>query len=242
MHYWYSNIPGSHLNTNQEKLMAEKKPLVMVAKDARDAAKKLNEYVEKGGYKFDFGISTEYVVTVSKNSDGSKKEEKEKRFRFTGFVHTYVGQELDSLNLVRADLKKIKKEREEMNRTLNVMNKSAFAPISIFLLIIAIVTLTFGILTLSHILPLPKEQIGIAIFLVIFGTLALAGSILLAVFRWKKKRELNAIRGKIEKDDMELQARETELDNKVPQWYKDALWKAEGNFIKNASQRFELKP
>ena len=40
---------------------------------------------------------------------------------------------------------------------------------------------------------------------------------------------------------MELQARETELDNKVPQWYKDALWTAEGNVVKNASQRHELK-
>lgn len=219
----------------------EKKPLAMVAKDAKDAAYKLNEYVEKGGFKFDFGISTEYVVTVSKNSDGSKKETKEKRYRFTGFVDTYVGNELDSLNLVRGDMKKLKKEREEMNRTLNIMNKSAFAPISILLLCIAIFTLTFGILTLAGILPLPPEQIGIAIALVIIGSLSLAGSILLAVFRGKKKKELLSREGEINRADQDLQVREAQLDAQIPQWYKDALWSYEGNAIKNATQRHTLK-
>ena len=219
----------------------EKKPLVMVAKDSYDAAKKLNEYVEKGGFKFDFGISTEYAITVTKNSDGTKNETKEKRFRFTGFVDTYVGKELDSLNLVRADMQKLKKEREEMNRTLNVLNKSAFAPISIFLLIVGILTFAFGFLTLIKVLPLPPEQIGIAVVLTIVGVLALAGSILLAIFRSKKKKALQARRGEIERNDQNLQAREAELDSRVPQWYKDALWSAEGKVIKNASQRHELK-
>ena len=219
----------------------EKKPLVMVAKDSRDAAKKLNEYVEKGGFKFDFGISTEYAITVTKNSDGTKSETKEKRFRFTGFVHTYVGKELDSLNLVRADMQKLKKEREEMNRTLNLLNKSAFAPISIFLLIVGLITFAFGFLTLIKVLPLPKEQIGIAVVLTIVGVLALTGSILLAVFRSKKKKALQAKRGEIERNDQNLQAREAELDSRVPQWYKDALWRAEGNYIRNATQKFELK-
>ena len=219
----------------------EKKPLVMVAKDSYDAAKKLNEYVEKGGFKFDFGISTEYAITVTKNSDGTKSETKEKRFRFTGFVDTYVGKELDSLNLVRADMQKLKKEREEMNRTLNVLNKSAFAPISIFLLIVGIITFAFGFLTLIKVLPLPPEQIGIAVVLTIVGILALAGSILLAIFRGKKKKALQARRGEIERNDQNLQAREAELDSRVPQWYKDALWRAEGNYIRNATQKFELK-
>ena len=219
----------------------EKKPLVMVAKDARDAARQLNEYVEKGGFNFDFGISTEYVVTVSKNSDGSRKEEKEKRFRFTGFVDTYVGSELDSLHAVREDLEKVKKERAEMNRTLNIMYKSAFAPISIFLLIIATILLAFGILTLSKVLPLPSEQIGIAIALVIVGTLSLAGSILLAVFRGKKKKALLERKDDILKEDQELKAKEQEIDARVPQWYKNALWTAEGYYIKNATQRYELK-
>ena len=116
----------------------EKKPLVMVAKDAKDAASKLNEYVEKGAYEFDFGISQEYSITVTKRSDGSKSEVKEKRYRFTGMMNMYVGDELDSLNAVRGDLENAKKERAEMNRTLNIMNKSAFAPISILLLGIAI--------------------------------------------------------------------------------------------------------
>ena len=218
----------------------EKKPLVMVAKDARDAAKKLNEYVEKGGFNFDFGISEEYVYTVSKNSDGSKNEEKEKRYRFTGFVDTYVGDELNSLLEVREDLEKIKKERAEMNRTLKIMNKSPFAPISIFLLIVALITLTFGVLTLAKILPLPEEQIFIAVILTVVGALCLGGSILLAVLRGKKKRELLNNKEEVLKQDQDLKAREQEIDLRVPQWYKDALWTYEGNTIRNRTQRYTL--
>ena len=219
----------------------EKKPLVMVVKDAREAAKRLNEIVEKGGYNFEFGISTEYVVTVSKNSDGTKKEEKEKRFRFTGFVDTFVGEELNSLNAVREELKAVKKEREEMNRTLNIMNKSAFAPISIFLLFIALFTLTFGILTLANILPLPAGQIPIAIVLTIVGALALGGSIALFILRLRKKKALLANEGEILRKDEELKNKENEIDARVPQWYKDALWHAEGNQLINSSQRHILK-
>ena len=212
----------------------EKKPLTMVAKDARDAANKLNEYVEKGGFNFDFGISEEYSITVTKNSDGTTKEEKEKRYRFTGFVDTYMGDELKPLLDVKEDLENIKKERAEMNRTLNVMNKSAFAPISILLLGIAVFTLVFGILTLAGILPLPEEQKGIAIALVIVGALALAGSITLFILRLNKKDEILA-------QDQELTSREQEIDKRVPQWYKDALWTAEGNVVKNVNQSHTLK-
>ena len=219
----------------------EKKPLVMVAKNANDAAKKLNEYVEKGGFKFDFGISQEYVITVTKNSDGTKKEEKERVYRFTGFVDTYMGDELNSLKEVREDLENVKKERAEMNRTLNIMNKSAFAPISILLLGIAVVTLVLGILTLAKVLPLPPEQIGIAIALTIVGVLALAGSIVLAVFRGKKKKALLEKKDEILKQDEELKEKENSINSRVPQWYKDALWTAEGNVVKNATQRHELK-
>ena len=219
----------------------EKKPLTMVAKDARDAAKKLNEYVEKGGFNFDFGISEEYSITVSKNSDGSTKEEKEKRYRFTGFVDTYMGDELKPLLDVRQDLENVKKEREEMNRTLNVMNKSAFAPISILLLGVAVITLVFGILTLAGILPLPPEQVGIAIALVIVGALALAGSITLFIFRLKKKKALLAKKDEILAQDQDLQNKEKEIDKRVPQWYKDALWTAEGNVVKNVNQKHVLK-
>lgn len=219
----------------------EKKPLTMVVKDAKDAAKKLNEYVEKGAFKFDFGISEEYVVTVRKNSDGSTSEEKEKRYRFTGFVDTYVGDELKPLLDVREDLEKAKKERAEMNRILNIMNKPAFAPISILLLGVAVVTLLLGILTLVGALPLPKEQIGISIALVIVGALALAGSIVLAVFRNKKKQALLANKDEILSNNQKLETKEKEIDKKVPQWYKDALWSAEGNMVKNASQSHVLK-
>ena len=219
----------------------EKKPLNIVVKDARDGVRELNEYVEKGAFKFDFGVNKEYVITVTKNSDGTKKEEKEPRYRLVGFMDMYAGKELDSLNLVREDMKKMKKERAEMNKTLNVMKKSAFAPISILLMGISVFTLVFGILTLAGVLPLPPEQIGIAVVLVIVGVLALAGSIVLAVFRGKKKRELLQREGQIISQDQELQAREAELDSRVPQWYKDVLWSYEGNVIKNASQRLTLK-
>ena len=219
----------------------EKKPLTMVAKDAQDAAKKLNEYVEKGAFNFDFGISQEYSVTVTKKSDGSTVEEKERRYRFTGFVDTYVGDELNSLKDVREDLEKVKKERAEMNRTLNIMNKSAFAPVSILLLCVAVFTLVFGILTLAKVLPLPPEQIGIAIALTVVGVLALAGSIVLAVFRSKKKQALLAKKDEILKQDQDLKEKEQDIDSRVPQWYKDALWYAEGNVVKNKSQRHELK-
>lgn len=218
----------------------EKKPLTFVAKDAKDAAKQLNEYVEKGGFKFDFGISEKYSITVTKKSDGTTEEEKEKRYRFTGFVDTYVGDELNSLNEVREDLRKVKSERTEMNRTLNLMNKPAFAPISILLSAVAVVTLLLGLLTLSGILPLPKEQIGIAVALVIVGALSLAGSIVLAVLRSKKKAALLEKKDEILSQDRDLQNKEAAVDKRVPQWYKDALWTVEGKAIKNASQRYEL--
>ena len=219
----------------------EKKPLVMVAKNAEDAAKKLNEYVEEGAAEFDFGISEEYSITVTKNSDGTKKEEKEKRYRFTGFMNYQTGKELEDLNEVRDDLRKVKKEREEMNRTLKIMNKSAFAPISIFLLIVAIITLALGILTLANVLPLPAGQLGIAITLTVVGALALSGSIVLAVLRSKKKKALLANKEEILKQDQDLKNKEQEIDKRVPQWYKDALWSVEGCAIKNATQRYELK-
>ena len=219
----------------------EKKPLVMVAKDARDAAKKLNEYVEKGAFEFDFGISHEYSVTVTKKADGTTSEEKELRYRFTGFVNTYVGDELKPLLDVREELENIKKERAEMNRTLNVMNKSAFAPISILLLAVAIFTLIFGVLTLAKVLSLPAEQIGVAIALVIVGSLSLIGSITLAVLRSNKKKALLSKKDEILKQDEDLKTKESEIDQRVPKWYKDALWSAEGNVIKNASLRYELK-
>ena len=219
----------------------EKKPLVMVAKDASDAAKQLNVFVEQGAFKFDFGISHEYAITVTKHSDGSTSEEKERRYRFTGFMDMYTGDELKPLLDVREDLEKSKKERAEMNRTLNVMNKSAFAPISILLLGIGIITLLFGILTLTPVLPLPPAQIGIAVALVVVGALSFIGSILLAVLRSNKKKALLARKDEILKQDEDLKSKEEEIDKRVPKWYKDALWTSQGHIIKNASQSHELK-
>lgn len=222
-------------------MIMEKKPINIVVKDANEACKRLNEVVENGGYNFDFGINEEYVTTLTKNSDGSTDETKEKVFRIVGFVDTYMGNELDSLNAVKEEMKALKKEREEMNRTLNVMNKSSFAPISILLLGIAVFTLVFGILTVSGILPLPEEQKAIAIVLIIVGALSLAGSIALFVLRKNKKAKLLANKDEILKRDEELKNKEKELDSKIPQWYKDALWTVEGNTFKNASHRHELK-
>ena len=219
----------------------EKKPLNIVVKDANEAVKRLNEVVEKGGAEFDFGINEEYLITVSKNSDGTKSESKQKVYRLVGFVNTCVGDELDSLNEVREDLKATKKEREEMNRTLNVMNKSAFAPISILLLAVAIFTLVFGILTLAKVLPLPAGQIPVAVVLVVIGALSLSGSIALFILRKKKKNALLARKDEILASDEQLKVKEREVEERTPAWYKKALWSAEGNTFKNASQRFELK-
>ena len=219
----------------------EKKPVNFVIRNAEQAAKELNKIVEEGGSEFDIGINPEYVITVTKNSDGTTKEEKERVYRIIGFVNMMVGPELDSLNAVKEEMKTAKKEREEMNRTLNLMNKSAFAPVSILLLGIAIFTLVFGILTLAGVLPLPDSQIAIAIILVIVGALALGGSIILAIFRNKKKQALLAKKDEILAQDQDLNNREKDLDNRIPKWYKNALWKAEGNTIKNAAQSFVLK-
>ena len=219
----------------------KKKPVNFVIRNAEQAAKELNKIVEDGGSEFDIGINPEYVITVTKNSDGTTKEEKERVYRIIGFANMMVGPELESLNAVKEEMKATKKEREEMNRTLNVMNKSAFAPISILLLCVAIFTLAFGILTLARILPLPAGQIPIAIVLVVVGVLALAGSIVLAIFRNNKKKALLERKDEILKQDEELKEKERSIDSRTPQWYKDALWTAEGNVFKNKSQRFELK-
>lgn len=219
----------------------EKKPVNFVIRTAEQAAKELNKIVENGGSEFDIGINQEYVITVTKNSDGSTKEEKERVYRIIGFANMMVGPELDSLNAVKEEIKTTKKEREEMNRTLNVMNKSAFAPISILLLGVAIITLVLGILTLAKVLPLPAGQIPIAIVLVVVGVLALAGSIVLAVFRSKKKKALLERKDEILKQDEDLKEKERSIDSRTPEWYKDALWTAEGNVFKNKSQRHELK-
>ena len=219
----------------------EKKPVNFVVHNAQEAAKELNAIVEKGGYNFDFGINNEYVTTVTKNSDGSTTSEKQRVYRIIGFVDTYVGEELDSLNAVKEEMKATKKEREEMNRTLNVMNKSAFAPISILLLAGAIITLTLGILTLAKVLPLPAGQIPIAIVLTVVGVLALAGSIVLAVLRSNKKKALLEKKDEILKQDEDLKEKERNIDSRTPQWYKDALWTASGDTFQNKSQKHTLK-
>ena len=219
----------------------EKKPINFVVKSAREAEKELNAIVEKGGSEFDFGINPEYVTTVTKKSDGTTETEKERVYRIIGFVNMVTGPELDALNNVKDEMKATKKEREEMNRTLNVMNKSAFAPISIFLLAVAVFTLVFGILTLAKVLPLPAGQLPIAIVLTVVGVLALAGSVVLAVLRSQKKKALLERKDEILKQDQDLKEKESSVSSRTPQWYKDALWKAEGNVVKNASQRHELK-
>ena len=219
----------------------EKKPINFVVKSAREAEKELNAIVEKGGSEFDFGINPEYVTTVTKKSDGTTETEKERVYRIIGFVNMVTGPELDALNNVKDEMKAVKKEREEMNRTLNVMNKSAFAPISIFLLAVAVFTLVFGILTLAKVLPLPAGQLPIAIVLTVVGVLALAGSIVLAVLRSNKKKALLERKEEILKQDQDLKEKESSVSNRTPQWYKDALWTSEGNTFKNASQRHTLK-
>ena len=219
----------------------EKKPVNFVIKNAEQAAKELNKLVENGGSEFDFGINPEYVTTVTKNSDGSTTNEKERVYRIIGFVNMMVGPELDSLNAVREEMKVTKKEREEMDRTLNIMNKSAFAPISILLLCVAIFTLVFGILTLAKVLPLPAGQIPIAIALTVAGVLTLGGSIALAVLRSNKKKALLEKKDEILKQDEDLKERERNIDSRTPKWYKDALWTAKGDSFQNSSQKHTLR-
>ena len=218
----------------------EKKPVNFVVKNAEEAAKKLNEFVEKGGYEFDIGINEEYVYTVTKHSDGSKDESKERVYRIIGFTNMHDGKELEEYNAVKDELHAVKKERKEFDRTLNIMNKSAFAPISILLLCVAIVTLSLGILTLAKVLPLPAAQIPLAVTLVVIGALSLGGSIVLYIFRRKKKLALLARKDEILKMDSDLKQKEQEIDLRVPQWYKNAIWTSEGNTFKNFYQRFTL--
>ena len=219
----------------------EKKPINFVVKSVSEAVKELNQIVEKGGYDFDFGINNEYVNHVTKKSDGTTETEKERVYRIIGFVNTYVGEELDEFNAVKEDKNAVKKEREEMNRTLNILNKSAFAPISILLLAVAIIALVFGVLTLVKVLPLPSGQVPIAIVLVIIGVLSLVGSFLLFFFRRKKKAALLEKKDEILKQDAELKAKEQDINDRLPKWYKDAIWRCEGNIIKNATQSHTFK-
>lgn len=218
----------------------EKKPVNFVVKDAYEAEKRLNEIVEKGGAFFDIGVNPEYVTHVTVNSDGSKSSSKERVYRIIGFVDMYVGNELDPLNAVREEIKNLKKERVEMNKNLNIMNKSLFTPFVIFLLIVALITLTLGILTLANILPLPAGQVPIAIVLTIVGVLALGGAITIMVLRGKKKKELLSRKDEVRKQDDELKAKEMDLSGRTPQWYKDALWSADGVIVKNATMQLSF--
>ena len=91
----------------------EKKPINFVIRNAQGAVKELNAIVEKGGAEFDFGINPEYVITVTKNSDGTTKEEKERVYRIVGFANMMVGEELDSLNAVKEEIKSSKKKEKK---------------------------------------------------------------------------------------------------------------------------------
>ena len=218
----------------------EKKPVNFVVHNAREAVRELNAIVERGGSNFDIGVNKEYVTSVTHHSDGTVEEEKERVYRIIGFVDMMVGEELDSLNEVREEIHAVKKERKEMDRTLNVMNKSAFAPISILLLCIALVTLALGILTLANILPLPAGQTGIAIAITIVGVLALGGSIALFILRRKKKLALLNNKDEVLQKDAALKEKEASIDLRTPQWYKNALWSEEGRVVKNFSTRLTL--
>lgn len=219
----------------------EKKPLVMLVKDAREAERRLNEIVEQGGANFDFGIMDENVTTVTRHSDGTTSKENEKHFRITGFVDMVTGPELEELNSCKDELKSLRKEREEMNRDLRVMQKCAFGPLSILLLGVAIITLTLGILTLAKILPLPEEQFALAIIILVVGALALGGSITAFVMRKKKKALLLSKKDEINAKDDDLRQREKDMNNRLPMWYKNALWTSEGNELRNATQKHILR-
>ena len=50
----------------------------------------------------------------------------------------------------------------------------------------------------------------------------------------------NFNKDEILKSDSKLKAKEDEVNSRVPQWYKDALWTSEGNTFKNSRQTFKL--
>ena len=56
-----------------------------------------------------------------------------------------------------------------------------------------------------------------------------------------KKKALLERKDEILKQDEELKEKERSVDARTPKWYKDALWRAEGNTFKNASQQHTLK-
>ena len=44
-----------------------KKPVNFTVRNAKEAASRLNDFVEQGGFSFDIGVNKEYVTTVSVN-------------------------------------------------------------------------------------------------------------------------------------------------------------------------------
>lgn len=217
-----------------------KKPINMLVKNANEAEKRLNDYVEDGGSDFRIGISTEYVTTTVVNSDGTKSYRKEKRYRIMGFVDTVSQSEVEALKSVKKEMNAMKNARDAMNRKLNIMNKRPFAPLSVLLLCSGILMFALGILTITGVLPLPSEQKTIALVLTILGAVCIAGSFITYAVRKKKKTALLAIKDQVLKEDAELVEKERAFDVKVPDWYKKAHWHVEGSTLFNSANRFEF--
>lgn len=219
-----------------------KKPINVVVKGAKEAVKRLNEQVEEGCCDFShIGVNPETVTTVSRSSDGNTTKTTETVYRLVGLADAVDGEELEEFNAWKAKHDPLKKKRTDLNYTLALLNGKPMNKLSIFMFIVSVVFLAFGLLTLFKVLPLPESQIGIAIGLVIAGALLDAGAILVIVLRAKKIKKLNERRDEIEKEDASLKAEEDALKSEEPSWYGRALFTYKGTLVSNSQVQWDLK-
>ena len=217
------------------------KPVNFTGKNPKDICKQLNELVDQGIYGFErTNILTEYVTTVTKNSDGSSSEKKEPVWRIFGLAESCTELEMNDFYGWKQKNDVAKKEREELDRSLKLLNGKAFGPLSIFLAIVGMICATLGILTVSKVLPLPEEQIFIAIILIVVGLLSICGCVLATVLRSKKIKGLQSQRSSLEEKDAQLKERELELKGEEPTWHAEAIFQYKDKLVWNAHRTFEI--
>lgn len=216
-------------------------PVNFTAKSIKDAQSKLNDLVDEGIYNFSrVGVMPETVHNVRINSDGSKDDRPETVYRFVGLAEAVEPNELKEFKEWKSRSDELKSERDAMNRKLNLLNGKAFGPLSIFLLVLGLITGTLGILALVGVLPIPSEQIGISIALSVVGVLAITGSILVSIFRDKKIKLIQKDRGDIENENNALLAKENKLFSDEPIWHAGAQFKISNNLVYNNNSKFDF--
>lgn len=216
-------------------------PVNFTAKNAKDACEKLNELVDRGIFGFEhIGIMTEYVKTVTKNSDGTTSEKREPVWRFMGLAESANEQEMSDLIQWKAKRDELKPQLEESERRFKLLNGKAFGPLSVFLLIAGLICGVLGVLALAKVLPIPPEQIGISIGLTIGGVVCIGGAVLAAVLRGKKIKGMQGDRASIEETYSKLKEKEMELKGEEPTWHAEAIFQYKDKMVYNAHRTFEL--